>query len=193
MIYTQYRLIVNYDIQIINLLLTVQESSGIIPSGLFGSGNYNADGLFDECLRIRAPNFVGQYCTIFIKPSVVEPNEIIDTADYSSQQEVTVDPIASMLQPFTASISSLFGSRRVIHPKTSKADSTSHFYPRISLCLPSSCSSSDIGQTVANIIGSVVLPGNLSIVTVTDDNYCFVHDSPSPSVDGPVIAVMYNL
>ena len=165
----------------------MKESTGKIPIGLFGSGNYHADGLFDECLSIRASNFTGQYCTIFLKPSPLEPTEITDIIPSPEEQ---VNSIVAMIQSLTAV---LFGSSRVINPKTSsKADAMTYAFPSLSLCLPSSCSSSEIGQAVANIIGSFVLAGNLSIVTVADDNYCFVDDdSSSHSLDGPDIAVMY--
>ncbi len=36
---------------------TVYESSGKYPEGLFGSGNLQAVGLFDECLDVEAQSF----------------------------------------------------------------------------------------------------------------------------------------
>ena len=165
----------------------MQESSGKVPTGFFGSGNFHSDGLFDECLDIQSPNnFTGKYCTIFLKPLIIiDSSEITNTLPLP---EAKINPLITMLQ----ALGLLINSSRVKDPKVSKADPMSYVFPSISMCLPSSCGSSDIGQVVAQLIGSYVFAGNLSIVTVADDNYCFVKsgDNNLPTFDAPDIAVL---
>ena len=151
--------------------------------GLFARGNIHADGLFDECLAVRAPNFSGKYCNVYFVPTLVDPSEIIKpTATENDEQRANLIGIFHFLGEG-------FGYRRV-KPKVSRADPTSYIFPSVSLCVPSSCSSSDLGEAVAQLIGRYVFGGNVSIATVTDDNYCFVDNPPPPSFDGPDIAVM---
>lgn len=68
----------------------VQESSGKLPVGLLGAGNFHADGLFDECLAVQTPSqlaFRGQYCTVFFKPAVIPDDQpIIEISDSNSQR-----------------------------------------------------------------------------------------------------------
>ena len=149
--------------------------------GLLARGNIHADGLFDECLAVRAPNFSGKYCNVYFVPTIVDPSEII-------KPTIENDERANLIGIFHF-LGERFGYRRV-KPKVSQADPTSYVFPSVSLCVPSSCSSSDLGEAVAQLIGGYVFSGNVSIVTVTDDNYCFVDNPPPPSFDGPDIAVM---
>lgn len=41
---------------------------GKIPEGIL-SGHVNSLGDFDECLGVRAPEFRGQYCDVWLFPS----------------------------------------------------------------------------------------------------------------------------
>ena len=162
------------------------ESSAQFPAGIVGSGNYHAEGLFDECLSIRASDrFRGQYCTVSLKPAPVQQSEIINEDS----------PIPTEYSPILDVLRRLFGpsiGTVRVEPKTSGADALNYVLPSFPLCLPSSCSASDLGQSVAQLIGSYVI-ANQSIVTITDENYCFTQDDQdSPSFDGADIAVMYG-
>jgi hypothetical protein len=76
-----------------------------------------------------------------------------------------------------------------VDPKLSVADAYSHLLPSVSFCLPSSCSAEDLGQAVAELIGSYVI-ANKSIVTITDEQYCFKESNSPPALDGATITVM---
>jgi hypothetical protein len=47
----------------------------------------------------------------------------------------------------------------------------------------------DLGQAVAELIGSYVI-ANYSLVTVTDEQYCFKESNKPPTFDGATITVM---
>ena len=151
--------------------------------GIFARGNIHADGLFDECQAIRGSTFSGKYCNVYFVPTVVDPSEILLPINNERANLIGVFQL----------LGSLLSSYQV-KPKVVKADPTSYIFPSISLCLPSSCSSTDLGEAVAQLVGGYVFAaGNFSIATVTDDNYCFVDNRPPPpSFDGPDITVMYN-
>ena len=165
----------------------MKESSGKVPVGLFGSGNLHADGLFDECLAVRAPNFDGQYCTAYFKAEPVTESEIIwspeaaykEDAEERSANFVTLLNLLGFLSPNTGRV----------EPKVETADEITYALPSISFCLPSSCSAQDLGQAVAELIGSYII-ANYSIVTVTDERYCFKENKDLISFDAPEITVM---
>jgi Nose resistant-to-fluoxetine protein, N-terminal domain len=166
----------------------VFESTGQLPPGLFGAGNFHADGLFDECQAVRAPVFNGKYCGVYFKPALVDQSEIIPhlPPSYEEQQEgrgnfITIFQILGILGQVS-------GAGRV-EPKLAGVDSATYVLPSVSFCVPSSCSAGDLGQAVAELVGSYII-GNYSIVTVTDEQYCFVDDADPPPLDGPDIAVM---
>lgn len=166
---------------------TVYESSGdYLPLGFFGgSENLHSDGLFDECLAIKGPeeaNFRGQYCSVFLSLAPINESEIMPV-----QEEK-----ASMVTIFQV-INQLFGGAAGrIEPKVSNATPFSNAYPSTVFCLPSSCTADDLGQAVAQLIGTNVI-GNYSILTTTDENYCFTNARKTPTFDGPDIAVLYLL
>ncbi|XP_032794832.2 nose resistant to fluoxetine protein 6 [Daphnia magna] len=167
--------------------LQMQESSGQLPPGLFGAGNVHADGLFDECLAVRAPSFDGQYCSVFFKPALVDKSELVppDPPDENSRSNfITIFQLFGILGQIS-------GSGRV-EPKLSGADSGTYVLPSVSFCLPSSCSAADLGQAVAQLVGPYVF-GNYSIVTVTDEQYCFKEERDHPTFDGPDITVIIVL
>lgn len=163
----------------------MQESSGQIPPGLFGSANIHADGLFDECQAIDAPNFKGQYCTVSFKPEPVHPQ--FDTVFSNHQNEEHDERGINFLTIFQL-VGFLSGSDRV-EPKRTNADGGTANLPSISICLPSSCSANDLGQAVAELIGSYIIANN-SIVTVTDEQYCFKEDKKPPPLDAANICFM---
>jgi hypothetical protein len=78
-----------------------------------------------------------------------------------------------------------------VEPKLSASDAMAFMLPSFSLCIPSSCSASDLGHSVAKLVGSYVI-ANQSIVTIADENYCYTEDDSPTSFDGPDIAVMYT-
>jgi hypothetical protein len=161
----------------------VQESTGDLPPGLFGSYNIHADGLFDECLVVRAPGFDGQYCSVFLQPVAVDQSEILPPSESTSNEDQERINFITIFQ-----LLGLLGPDRV-EPKVSTADAYTYTLPSISFCLPSSCSAADLGQAVAELIGSYVI-ANSSIVTVTDEQYCFKESYDPPNIDGPGITVM---
>jgi hypothetical protein len=159
----------------------VQESSAKLPPGLFGTNNIHADGLFDECLAVRAPGFDGQYCIVAFKPTAVDPSEILHTGSFSDEaQRANLITIFQLL--------GLLGPDRV-DPKVSVADANTYILPSTTFCLPSSCSAADLGQAVAELIGSYVI-ANYSLVTVTDEQYCFKESNKPSTFDGATITVM---
>lgn len=169
--------------------LIVYESSGdYLPLGFFGgSGNTHSDGLFDECLAIRGPegtNIKGKYCSVFLSLAPVSESEILPFDE-------SVDSRASMVTIFQL-INKLLGglSGQQVVPKVVKADSSTYAYPSTVFCLPSSCSADDLGQAVAQLVGTNVLPNNFSIVTIADEGYCFEETNGPPAFDGADISVM---
>lgn len=81
-----------------------------------------------------------------------------------------------------------------VEPKLSvnKAGAFTYLLPSVSFCLPSSCSADDLGQSVAQLVGTFVISEDplTSILTTVDEGYCFTDDPVRPSFDGPEIAVM---
>lgn len=159
------------------------ESSAQFPAGVLGNGNYHAEGLFDECLAVGVPGkFKGQYCSVFFRPEPVNQSKINDEDP---------SPNSPILGIFHLLFGTSVGTIRV-DPKTSTADAMTSVYPSIGLCIPSSCRASDLGETIAQMIGSYVI-ANQSIVTVADEGYCHTEDSGKSNFDGPTIAVMYEI
>ncbi|XP_032794863.2 nose resistant to fluoxetine protein 6 [Daphnia magna] len=167
--------------------MQMKESSGKVPIGLYGSGNFHADGLFDECLAVRGPNFTGQYCTAYFKAAPVMQSDIIDPQVPTNNEERSAN-LVTLLQLLGA----LSPSAGRVEPKVAKADVLAYAFPSISFCLPSSCSADDLGQAVAELVGSYII-ANYSLVTVTDEVYCFTDDEDPPSFDGPDITVIVVL
>ena len=141
----------------------MKESSGSLPIGMFGSGNFHADGLFDECLGIRPPAapYGGQYCTVFFRPEKITAEEEVrslmlhdaNVIDERSINLVTLFQLLGML------------ASGQVEPKISEAGSLSYAFPSISFCLPASCSAADLGYAVADLVGGFAI-GDYSIVTV---------------------------
>ncbi len=81
------------------------------------------------------------------------------------------------------------GTAGRVEPKVAIADSSVTGLPSTVFCLPSSCTANDLGQAVAQLIGTNII-GNSSILTITGEKYCFTENQDPPSFDGPDIAVM---
>ena len=163
------------------------ESSGQIPVSVLGEGNRHAEGMFDECLAVRsAPSkFRGKYCTVFFKLAPIVDSQIIQDAESSTENQSGSVVLYVLRQLFGSSA----GNRRV-EPKLFNPETITifHNYPSLSICLPSSCSASDLAQSVSQLVGSYVI-GDKSIVTITDDDSCFTDDAADlPPVDSLVIA-----
>jgi hypothetical protein len=164
----------------------VLESTAKLPTGLFGYNNIHADGLFDECLAARAPGFDGQYCSVFFQPVAVNQSEILPPESLFDNEIEERNNLITIFQL----LGRISGSDRV-QPKVSVADVNTYLFPSTTFCLPSSCSAEDLGQAVAELIGSYVIANN-SLVTVTDELYCFKenNDPNPPAFDGVVITVL---
>ena len=168
----------------------MKESSGKVPIGLYGGGNLHADGLFDECLAVRAPNFDGQYCTAYFKAAAVNESEILLTEWPSSNDNSDdVQERSANLVTLLQLLGLLSPNVERVEPKVETADVITYVFPSISFCLPSSCSAQDLGQAVAELIVSYII-ANYSIVTVTDERYCFKENKDPTSFDAPEITVM---
>lgn len=165
------------------------ESSGQLPAGIVGEGSYHAEGLFDECQRARSDpyRFRGKFCTVFLKLAPIGESETIFRDSTIEDHESSSSVLFILGRIFGMSLD----STKRIKPKVAKSDiyTTILNYPSLSLCLPSTCSSSDLGHSIAQMVGSYVI-GNQSIVTIADDNLCFTDDQPSSPVDGPVITYL---
>lgn len=167
----------------------MKESSAKLPPGLFGAYNYHADGLFDECLAIQAPSFEGKYCTLFLKPVPVEESEILPPSS-----SVIEDPNERSNFITIFQLLGLISGPDRVEPKVAGIEADSYGNPSVSFCLPSSCSGEDLGQAVAQLIGSYVI-ANHSIVTVIDDRICYTDEkiNEPPNFDAADIVVMYEI
>jgi len=169
----------------------VYESSGdYLPLGFFGgSGNLHSDGLFDECLAIRGPeeeNFLGQYCSVFLSLAPVSESEMVYSLPETENSKANVITIFQLINQLLGASSNGI----LLEPKVARASAATSSFPSTVFCLPSSCTANDLGQAVAQLIGTNILPNNYSIVTLTDEGYCFTDNPSPPSFDGPDIAVM---
>lgn len=162
----------------------MQESTGQLPLGLFGSTNLNADGLFDECLAVRSPLFEGQYCTVAFKPELVDPADMLPPTQTEKDLLMGRRNYITIVQI----LGQLSDGNRVV-PKVMEANTDTHYLPSIGFCLPSSCNATDLGQSIAQLIGSYVI-GNRSVVTVADEQLCFKNSKEIDPIDGIDIVVM---
>ena len=149
------------------------ESSAELPAGIIGNENYHAEGLFDECLAIRSipDRFGGQYCTLFFKMDPIDHSDItVHAGPYPEEFNIFRRLVDNTVR---------------VKPKIAASDSLVlyHNYPSLSLCLPASCSASDLRQSVANLIGQFVI-ANHSVVTMSGENFCFSQDRHPQSFDG---------
>ena len=141
-----------------------------------------------DCLMsvwpLPAPYFDGQYCSVFFLPTPVTESEIIEPTIEAEERDnfITIFQFLGFLWQFA-------GSGRV-EPKVVGVDLYTYIYPiSISFCFPSSCSVSDLSQAVVELVGSYVTANN-SIMTITDEQYCFKEHVDPYKFDGPNITVM---
>ena len=149
------------------------ESSGQLPPGLFGAGNYHADGLFDECQAVRSPIFNGQYCSVYFKPEIVDQSKIIPAppSSYKEQQEgrsnfITIFQILGILGQIS-------GAGRV-EPKLAGINSATYVLPSVSFCIPSSCTAGDLSSAVAHRLHHQF--NHFSLASVTSEDFCYTKD-----------------
>ncbi len=165
------------------------ESSAELPAGIIGNENYHAEGLFDECQAVRSvpDRFGGQYCTVFFKTTPIDPLEIVD-ADEPADAALYHEELGTLRRLLGSSV---MDNAVRVKPKLLDNDPwvLYHNYPSMSLCLPSSCSASDLGQSVANLIGQFAID-HQSIVTISDEQFCFAQDRHPRSFDGLDIAAL---
>lgn len=130
-------------------------------------------GLFDQCLSVQAEggSFNGQYCSAFFETAPILSDDEIDDEGILKEPKL----------------------KRVTPPKH-YFDSLPSKDGLVSFCLPSTCTASDLGSALGQWVGRTPIgPGNnMSIVTITDDRYCFTREKiDAQSVpDRPTIAVM---
>ncbi len=172
------------------------ESTGQFPEGYIGGGNVHAVGLFDECLSVNTAleeqesdsSFQGQYCTVFFHVEPISPNEV-DLEDEIHEEE-RAENWLFLYQLYQR----LFNESVPLKaPKVRETDVNSRFLPSVGLCLPSSCSAEDVRSACAQQVGSSTIRANLSVVTVTDDRYCYTKAKvdASPDLNGADITVTY--
>lgn len=161
-----------------------------------GSHNRHVTGSFEECLSIEVnwteTSFQGQYCTVFLEEDIVSPEELDDENLQVEDQE----PNGILRYLF-----SQHHGPKLKKPKVSNTEPSSRGLPSVDFCIPSSCSVEDFRSAIAQLVGSGTI-GNItseegvvyhtSIVTKTDDKYCYTKKkvAAAPEFDGPDIAVM---
>lgn len=162
------------------------------------SGHYHANGLFDQCLAVRSVpyRFRGKYCTVFFKLVPIDSADIERVVLLENNQDENQPAKSSELYSIWYILRRIFGSSvrfdaRLIQPQVSSPDLDAVFenYPSFSLCLPSSCSASDLRSSVADLIGRFII-GNHSIVTLTDEKVCATDDGVRPPIDGSAFLVL---
>lgn len=162
------------------LILSVFESNGQYPEGVIGGGNYHAVGLFDECINARDyqknHSFSGQYCTVFFKTATTEENDFAD------------DPLAPSKANEWLTILQLFQEYynetvKLKEPKVANFSAGDNYLPSTGLCLPSTCTSEDVRESVAQLVGWYTIAPNTSIVTIGDENYCYTAEEVSSTPD----------
>lgn len=175
------------------------ESTGQFPEAFYYTGNYHAQGLFDECLSVQATwtntSFRGKYCTVFFDSALVMPWELEEEtpAGDEMQQRTNWVGILQVLEW-------LYNGPKLKEPKVRDTDRNSRYLAGLDYCIPSSCSAEDFRLSIAQLIGSRAIDNTTyndtnyytSMVAVNDDNYCYTTEqmNATPNFDGPDIAVM---
>lgn len=174
------------------------ESTGQFPEGYIGGGNVHAVGLFDECLSIstalhantnRESDFRGQYCTVFFHVEPVSEDELATTDEDAPQDRAENWLLLYQLYQLLYN-----ESTPLKFPKVRDTDTNSRFLPSVGLCLPSSCSAEDVRSACAQQVGSATLRANVSVVTISDESYCYTEAKVNqpPNFDAADIVVMYT-
>ena len=146
--------------------ISVEESSGKLADSYLMN---NAMGIFDQCLGIdvntsQVGPFRGKYCSVYFKLEALD------------------GPPASANWLIDAKESD--GYFGLINPLSQG----------LGMCVPSICSAADVRHAVARLVGKVPLSdpsGNRSsVVTITDERYCYSQDDPPREFDASDIAVL---
>ena len=175
-------------------LLIVLESNSKVPQGLYQPNhrNVHAYGLFGECLSIRALNweaessFQGQYCTVYFR---LVSAILANTTNIQSVKGIASNWI-SIFERWK-----LFRSAIAVPQVADWQYFDSFLSPSNSFCIPSSCSPNEVKQAVADLVGDFAISFDnnetfLSIVTVTDENQCYVQSDQVIATDGAGATVL---
>ena len=144
----------------------MEEASGKLEDSIFMS---NAIGLFDQCLSIRVNTsgvgpFRGRYCSVYFKTEALDESSVSASWRVEPKQS---DGYFGLVNPISQGVG---------------------------LCVPSVCSAADVRHAVAQLVGIFPLPGprgnRSSIVTITDERYCYSEDDPPLEFDAADIAVL---
>ena len=182
--------------------MIVYDSTGKHQDG-FLRGNGHLMGNFDECLDVRASgslDFSGQYCTAFWLPYIVQDGNT--GTDFHQRSLLTILTVLGHLVNLSAVPTylepNLYTSQL---PSIGKQPAVIDFMKMTVLifhliqcqftayCLPSSCSPEEFKMAFAEQVGSHLL-ANYSIVTVTNDQYCFTKEKRAKPLDAADITVM---
>lgn len=186
------------------------DASGSFSREYYDSGSEvrQVNGLYDECLAIRAPSgFTGKYCKAYFKPVAVnassgtfEPLNFL----WKKQQPmpITLNSIFTLVQflgLFFASHAdrSEFSSR--VSPIALQENKRN--LPSVAFCVPSSCSAEDVGRSLSQQMGKYLVGNNRSFLTIIDESDCSYRKPDgsnrpaeklplSATFDGPDIAFM---
>jgi len=147
--------------------ISVEESSGKLADSFYMN---NAIGVFDQCLTISVNNsgvapFRGRYCSVYFKTELVDKSWVAG-ADWRVDAKES-DGYFGLISPLSKGVG---------------------------LCVPSACSAGDVRHAIARLVGIFPLPGpqgnTSSVVTITDDRYCYSEDDPPLEFDAVDIGVL---
>lgn len=154
------------------------ESSGRMVEDLIytESGNiHHQPGLFDECISIKPSDvpFQGKYCSVFFDLRPQSP---------STRSTPESDPEAQASESFF---------------EEEPEETVSYFQKTsVSFCIPSTCSAQDVRSAVAQRIGQhsrFVKRINSSVVTITNEDYCFTGEKSGGTrqLDTVAVVILY--
>ena len=181
----------------------VQQSNGEIHLFTAGWGTMGL-GKFDDCLNVKAMVNItkgtetrekllrGRFCDVSFRPVELYGSEIENGIDQLGGNPITLYEILALLskkkiKPIDSDETGLPPGITLIDPR---------FLPT-GFCVPSACTSKDVRQAVARLVGSHALPNifglNSSlarIVTYSSDDYCVAEDDPRKPFSAADIAVI---
>ena len=120
------------------------DSSGRLSEIYAKSDSFSLMGHFDRCLSVRAPSFRGQFCTA----NVLMP--------LSTRQSNHLRYI------------SIFGSRKPTESDVSVDDSSEMKLVDIGMCIPSSCTATDLQAALQDSVMNHPFRFNISVTTKED-------------------------
>lgn len=150
----------------------LDSSAKHIPSGMF-SGVLNELGNFDQCLQTEFPSkssdepqVVGQYCSIIIKPPIINDLRVKKLRTMCS----LLNPNQNNIPPYrraNQSLSYLFRYDQKLQ----------YMNLRLGLCTPSSCSRVDLQQILNNFLFKYRLQGLIKTCQIKDIDQTFTFDA----------------